>query len=259
MKRCVALAAAGVIAVGIVVAVAFWPRGATPTDETKVRKDFEARTEGAAQRDDIAALPAPGIYRYDTSGLEELKVGVLPTETRPYPRSIPATIVDGGPGCFTMTLNLLEQHSEDSTFCVGGDGAISLAGHEKRQQVGPMKATAEMTCDPDVLVEPDGPVAPLTCELTMDGGPAKLNATLQGTATSNPSATVDVAGTSVEATEVDIDLEATGGLTGTWRERVWFARDGALPLRVARDLDLEGLAAFTEHRDSTIGELHPED
>ncbi|MBK6969130.1 MAG: hypothetical protein IPH29_08475 [Candidatus Microthrix sp.] len=58
--------------------------GATPTDETRVREDFEARTNESAGPDGAAGLLHP-IYRFDTSGSEELKLGVLPTETRPYP------------------------------------------------------------------------------------------------------------------------------------------------------------------------------
>lgn len=265
MKRSLALVLVGVVVVAVVVGVVLSPRGATPTDQAKVREDFQARggtsvgSDTSTGSDTSADTPAPGIYRYDTSGSEELKLGVLPTETRPYPESITATIVDADPGCFTMTLNLLEQHGEDTTFCVGDGGAISLAGHEKRQQVGPLNPTAAMTCDPDTIADPDRSTAPLTCELTLDGGPAKLNATLRGTSASDPSANVDVDGTPVEATEVDIDFEVTGDLTGTWRERVWFSRKDALPLRITRDLDLKGLAAFTEHRDSTLISLKSED
>lgn len=259
MKRSVVLAVAGALVVVVVGAVVVWPRGATPTDETRVREDFEARTNESAGPDGAAGTPPPGIYRFDTSGSEELKLGVLPTETRPYPETISATVVDADPGCFTMTLHLLEQHSEDSTYCIGDDGTISLAGHEKHQQVGPMNPTADMTCDPDVLAKPADGSVPLNCELTLDGGPKQLTATLKGTSRSKRPVTVDLGdGTPVEATEVDLDFAVTGDLTGTWRERLWFA-DDALPVRIARDLELEGLASFTEHRHSTLVGLTPED
>lgn len=155
MKRSVAAALAGVLLIGLVEAVAFWPRGATPADEMKVRDDFAARDGNPAAPNAALRTPEPGIHRYATSGSEELKLGPLPTETRPYPTSISAPIVDADPGCFTITLHLLEQHSEDTTYCVGEDGSIRLDGHTKRQQIGPMNPTADMACDPDVLVDPE--------------------------------------------------------------------------------------------------------
>jgi hypothetical protein len=246
----------GVVLAGVL-AVALWPRGATPADEAQVRKDFEARTAASTRPDDAPAIPAPGIYRYVTTGSEELKLGVLPTETRPYPDSVSATLVDADTGCFTMTLNLLEQHGEDTTFCVD-DGTIRLDRHEKRQQVGPLRPTAEMTCDPAVLVDPKNDSVPIDCKLALDGGPKQLNATLEGTSASNRSAAVTVDGTPVDATEVTIDFKVTGDLTGTWREQVWFSHTDALPLRITRDLHLDGLAAFTEKRDSTLAGLDPE-
>ena len=259
MKRSVAAALAGVLLIGLVGAVAFWPRGATPADEMKVRDDFAARAGNPAAPNAALRTPEPGIHRYATSGSEELKLGPLPTETRPYPTSISAPIVDADPGCFTITLHLLEQHSEDTTYCVGEDGSIRLDGHTKRQQIGPMNPTADMTCDPDVLAKPADGSVPLNCELTLDGGPKQLTATLKGTSRSKRPVTVDLGdGTPVEATEVDLDFAVTGDLTGTWRERLWFA-DDALPVRIARDLELEGLASFTEHRHSTLVGLTPED
>lgn len=259
MKRSVAAALAGVLLIGLVGAVAFWPRGATPADEMKVRDDFAARDGNPAAPNAALRTPEPGIHRYATSGSEELKLGPLPAETRPYPTSISAPIVDADPGCFTITLHLLEQHSEDTTYCVGEDGSIRLDGHTKRQQIGPMNPTADMACDPDVLVDPERDRAPVACELTLDGGPKQLTAELTGTSTWTRRVTVELGdGTPVDTTEVDLSFEVTGDLTGTWRERVWLAGDDALPVRITRDLDLDGLAAFTEHRDSTLTTLTPE-
>lgn len=93
----------------------------------------------------------------------------------------------------------------------------------------------------------------------MDGGPKQLTAELTGTSTWTRRVTVELGdGTPVDTTEVDLSFEVTGDLTGTWRERVWLAGDDALPVRITRDLDLDGLAAFTEHRDSTLTTLTPE-
>ena len=115
-----------------------------------------------------------------------------------------------------------------------------------------------MTGDPAVLVDPKNDSVPIDCKLALDGGPKQLNATLEGTSASNRSAAVTVDGTPVDATEVTIDFKVTGDLTGTWREQVWFSHTDALPLRITRDLHLDGLAAFTEKRDSTLAGLDPE-
>ena len=131
------------------------PRRDTVTEQEAL-EDYRSRdTTPAAQRDDTAGsatLPAPGVYSYTASGQEVVKLGPLPAETRPYPDTMTVVIVDDEPSCFTATLNLLDQHTEDTTYCLDDTGRLLIDSHHKHQQIGAVNPSAAMTCDPDVLI-----------------------------------------------------------------------------------------------------------
>lgn len=245
-KRIAAIA--GVVAAVLLLGVGYlvWPRGSSEVTEDEALEDFRSRTASAEEPGAAgsSATPGPGVYTYDASGQEEVKLGVLPTEVRPYPDAVTVSIVGEGTDCFTATLNLLDQHTEDTTYCVT-EGGLRMASHEKRQQIGALSPRATVSCDPDLLFGPDVNSTGLACDMTVDGGPAQLTAELTGTATSEPM-TLEVGDEAVEAVRIDLSYVAEGGLTGTWTERVWLAEADMLPLRIERDLDLSGLAEFTE-------------
>jgi hypothetical protein len=241
------------VAAGVVAYVA-WPRGATPVTEDEALHDFRARD--TSMSDQATGVPPPGVYTFAATGQEEVKLGVLPSQTRPYPGTVNVVIVDTGPRCFTTTVNLLDQHREDTTYCVTDDGSLRIEHHEKRQEVGALRPQATMTCDPDALVVPDVDSTALDCRLSLSGGPAAVNATLHGTSTSERT-TVEVGGQPVDAVAVDVRYQISGDLSGSWDERVWFAVDDWLPLRIERELDLRGPASFTERSELTLRSLEP--
>lgn len=251
----------GIAVIAVIAVIALWPRGATPVDRDTAVSDFRARAttgdSNDATSDGDRPTPAPGVYRFETTGSENVKLGPLPTETRPYPRSVFVSIVDADGHCFTATLNLLQQHTEDTTYCVSESGGLRLESHRKHQQVGAMKPVADMTCDPALLIDPVRPKMPLNCRLSISGGPARLSTTLTGTSSSTRSTTVTVDGAPVDAVAFDLELTLQGDLTGTWHEHVWFARATWLPLRISRELDFRGLATFTERSDSVLTSLKP--
>ncbi len=88
------------------------------------------------------------------------------------------------------------------------------------------------------------------------GGPVELTAGVAG-ATQVSEATVDVGGPAVDAVVLDTTYEVSGDLTGTWHEKVWFAVDDWLPLRIERALDLDGLATFTERSALVLADPDP--
>ena len=271
MKR--KLLVAGPVALVVVIAlVAFlaWPRGGTAVTEDEALDNFRSDQSASTTSDDagsaegtegpsaVDTTPTPGVYSFATTGQESVKLGPLPAETRDYPGIVPVTVTEGEQeGCFTVKLDLLAEHSEDTTYCTTDDDGLRLAAHSKRQTVGPMKPVATMACDEDVLIDPQatGETA-LTCSLTIDGGPAELSATVDGTVTAR-TAVVDVDGREVAAVQVDIVNTLSGDLTGTWNESLWFSEDDWLPLRIVRSLDMQGLAAFSETSDLTITTLDP--
>ncbi|MCZ7631144.1 MAG: hypothetical protein M5U19_19805 [Microthrixaceae bacterium] len=67
------------------------------------------------------ATPTPGVYRYAGSGSETVQLGPIPEETRTLPSGINGVVTHAeavsDQACFVTTLNLIEQHTEDSTYC----------------------------------------------------------------------------------------------------------------------------------------------
>lgn len=262
-RRRALVAAAAVVAVVVAVAAwSLWPRGAREVSEEEALEDFRSRTTTASSTADEAGssdaptTPAPGVYTYRATGEEEVKLGPLPTETRTLPETVTAVVVDDGDGCFTLTLNLFAEHTEDTRYCVADDGTVTLAEHVKHQRIGALSPTATVGCDPDVLVVPGSDTTDLRCDLSLAGGPATITAELVGTASTAAVEARTVGGTEVEATPLTIAYEVSGDLDGTWTETLWLAPDH-LPLRIERTLDLAGPATFTERSELDLVDLTP--
>jgi len=238
-------------------AFVLWPRGSDPITTEEALEDFRDRSESEVpdpvEGDD--PMPVAGVYRYHATGGESVKLGALPTEDRPYPEELTAVVV-AEDGCFTFTLNLLAQHTEETTYCPSGQ-ELTLRDHVKHQQVGALRPEAAMTCDPGLLHGLAAARQELRCSLQMAGGPARLNAQLVGTSAAEVPASVDVGGEAQEAVKLDLSYEISGDLRGTWHEVVWFGTDWT-PLRIERDLELQGLATFTEHSELVLVDRTPE-
>ncbi len=224
-----------------------WPRGTTPLTEDEALDAFRDNNTGlTTSPPGASALPPPGVYVFAASGEEEIKLGALPTETRPYPDTVPVSVSHLDRSCFTVTIGLLDQHTEETTYCVSADRALAINSHVKHQQIGALSPIAKMECDPAEVVRTEEGQAPLRCRLTLSGGPARLTARLHGTSRFTHGATVMVAGEWVRAAKVDITYEISGDLTGTWAETLWLRADDWLPLRIEHNLELQGLAALRE-------------
>src|SRR3546814_16520768 len=69
-----------------------------------------------------------------------------------------------------------------SDVCSSDLGGLTLDGHTKHQRIGALSPVATLSCDPGTLIEPGLDTVALSCDLSLDGGPASINATLAGTA-----------------------------------------------------------------------------
>lgn len=293
-RSLVALVAALVLVVGLGVgAYTFWPRSASPITEEEALDRFRERAqdaeagqsgegaqggesaqggeadggevdgagsapgaEPAASRPEVA-LPAAGVYTFTTTGGEDVKLGMLPTETRTYPSTVTAIVVADSDVCATVTLNLLEQHTEDTTYCTTPTGGLRIDRHVKHQKVGSLSPTATMTCDPGMIFEPEESALDPSCILELAGGPAQLTADVDGNSRSVAGEVVEVDGAEVAATKVELRYVISGDLTGTWTEDIWFADHDRTPLRIERQLDLNGLATFNEDSTLALTSLEP--
>lgn len=260
MKRNLAIGVGVAILVVVIVgAFLLWPRGTSEVTEEDALSDFRNRTSAspttAAEHDaDARAVPEPGVYTYDATGEEVVKLGPLPAEARPLPGTVTAVVVDEG-DCFELTLNLFEQHTETTRYCTA-EGGLTLEEHTKNQKIGALSPTATMTCDPSTLLDASSEAQDLECRLEMSGGPASITATLSGRALPGDESEATVDGEQVRARPLTLSYQVSGDLSGTWEEILWLDASN-LPVRIQRKLDLAGPATFTEHSDLQLVSLTP--
>lgn len=259
-RRILAVAGVVVLALVAVGAFLFWPRGTTEVTESDALDDYRDRGSAttvapAEEGSSLRTVPLPGVYTYRASGQEDVKLGPLPAETRPFPETITAVVVALGDNCFDVIVKLFEQHTEDTRYCVD-DATLTLAAHTKHQKIGPLSPTATMACDPRTLLASSADRHDLACTLELSGGPAAISATLAGTATRGQSEQLTIGGEQLEATPLTIAYKVSGGLSGTWTEVLWLSSEH-LPLRIERTLDLSGPATFKETSQLDLESLTP--
>ena len=264
------------LGVSVVLALAFlfWPRDTTQISEQDAIAAFRdgqaTRTDGseATKRDRSAdrRTPVPGVYTYAAEGQEEVKLGPLPAESRPFPTTITATAVDTGTGCFNWTVNLFVEHTEETRWCT--DPVLRLETHTKHQKVGPLTPTFTMTCDPGAMTTATAangvdPVAAtdsttnLSCHLTVGGGPVSVDTEIDGTAIrSGEEVPIRVGDVDVPTTRITVHFPVSGTINGTWDETTWWSADH-LPVRIERTLDLSGPATFKETSRLQLRSLEP--
>jgi hypothetical protein len=96
----------------------------------------------------------------------------------------------------------------------------------------------------------------MSCVETFDVSGLVLTIRLEGTATSEPGGRITVDGQAVETTHLRIDLTGSGDLAGHSIEDWWVTADG-LPVRIERDIDLDGPGHFVEKSTLTLHTLEP--
>lgn len=261
MKRKI-LAAVAVVAVLLAAfgAWTFWPRGTNEVSEQDAVDDFRDRTTTPTSpetEDDptTPAIPEPGVYTFAAEGSEDVKLGPLPAQTRPFPDQVTATVVDEGGGCFQLTLSFFEEHTEDTRYCATEDG-LTLVAHTKHQKIGALSPTGEMSCDPSVLLATGQDEQELTCTLDLTGAPVAISASLAGTATAGETEEVTIGTETVDVTPLTIVYDVSGDLSGTWTETLWLT-ESHLPVRIERTLDLSGPATFSEQSRLDLEDLTP--
>ena len=256
------LAAIGVLvlAAGAAGAYAFWPRGAKEVSKQEAVEDFRDRqgttaTNPEASEPSEPSGPAAGVYEFEATGTESVKLGPLPAEERTLGPKVTASVVTGEKGCFTWTLNLFKEHTEDTDFCPSGTG-LKLVTHIKNQTFGALTPKLVMTCDPGLLPGPGEPDKDIACELKLEGGPVPVSTAVKGTASTAQAKSFEVDGQSVEATPVTVSFTVSGDISGTWVETTWWF-DSNLPIHLERDLDLKGPATLFESSELQLLSLQP--
>jgi hypothetical protein len=183
--------------------------------------------------------PAAGVYRSSAEGDAELS---FPPIDQVDGDVVPLTLEHLADGCWRITVDFNEWHSQSWDHCVV-DGRILERGGQtvQRWDVGAatLDNTSTFTCDPPiVLVDPTatpGASWPQSC--------AGTNSAIAGTTTSAGPYTyvgpdeLEIGGQPVEVHHYVQERAITGSQEGRNIVDYWFAEDG-LPVRMERTVDV---------------------
>ena len=103
---------------------------------------------------------------------------------------------------------------------------------------------------------PTGTTAPMACHEVFDVSGITLVVDFEGTASAEPAPAATVDGRTVEVAHLRLEMRGTGDLSGHWIEDWWLTADG-LPVRMVRDIDLDGPGHFVERSTLTLRSLDP--
>lgn len=274
-----------VVAVAAVaVAMVAWPRGGTAVEKDKAVTDYRQNSSTGdkpkIESTDEAkvkapSIPATGVYAYSAVGQEEVKLGPFPADTRVFPTEIVASVTDDpaaasttgakGERCFDYELNLIAEHVEKTTYCAqavkdskdSNGFQLTIAAHTKNMKMGPASPVATLACDPVIVIAQGVNKSDIPCTLKLGGGPMEVNAEMKGTLTVGAPEAIDVGGTSVQASLVSITYLAAGKVSGPWSEKIWMSVDNWLPVKIVRDVNLQGPASIRETSELTLKSLEP--
>jgi hypothetical protein len=249
----------GGIAVVLVLVVAggaafvLWPRRPTPITEDDALDEFRGGTVPGVGP---SAGPAPGVYTYDAVGTESIDMGPVPLPERTIPSTVTLVVQPADGACWSLDLNLMAEHTETTRACREADGGLSLPSQTKAVLVPGFRVGITNACDPAVVLSPTAADLPLACRETFDVSGLVLAVDLEGTATSEPGGPMTVEGRAVDTVHLHIDLTGTGDLEGHSIEDWWVTTDG-LPVRMERDIDLDGPGHFVERSTLTLRSVTP--
>ncbi|KAA0233348.1 MAG: hypothetical protein EDR02_14020 [Actinobacteria bacterium] len=242
-------------------AIVFWPRGSTPVSPEEALAEFRSR-QPDPDTEAATGWPAEGVYTYEASGSEEVKLAVMPTETREIPPVVPATVLRDGRGrCFELQIEFMAEHVEQTRYCLEEDASLVLEQNRKQQRIGALRPQATMDCEDATLLSDlptNGEASTYSCVLAMSSGLGPtVDARLQGRVRVVGSERIEIGDGAVEAVHVQIRYDVSGDLTGGWAEDLWFDPASHLPVRIGREIELSGLANFHESSLLNLSALEP--
>jgi len=254
-RRWLLISAALVVAVFVgAAAFLYWPRSPTAITEQDALQQFRGQSSGLS-----GAGPTAGVYSFDADGTEKISMGPLPLPTRDIPSTVTDVVRPTDGACWASTLNLMGEHTETTTWCGDVATGVVLRGQDKHETVPGFQVDAVTTCDPGTIVGPGAGRGALDvhCTLVMDVSGLKLTVDLVGTSTVEPGGDVDVDGTTVATSHVVLAMTATGDLAGHWNEEYWLT-DRLMPVKVVRDVVLDGPGRFDEKTTLVLRSLTPQ-
>jgi hypothetical protein len=226
---------------------------ATQVDlRTALRLYREDQKNGRSSNDH---LPPSGVYRYRTTGGEQLSLGNIS-------RSFPAAtdmIVTQSAGCADMRWEPLEQHMEGLVECPQKDGALRLSSALSYEQIAGTTTNSVITCPSNMYFVPPDPTAGKQWQSTCHSKGEAVVFSGQVIGLSG----LDVGGTEVPALHLRLTLSFSGTESGTNPNDYWVSLQNGLILRqsetvqVAQSAGPLGSVRYTEQMAIALASVAP--
>lgn len=181
----------------------------------------------------------PGVYRYATSGYEE--VDALGGARHDYPAQTAVSYRPGGCGSEDRWQPLRERYSLN-TLCRGPQGLEARRSVQRREFFGQSEEQV-LVCAPGLVLVPDDPRPGRTFSGTCRSDDTVVTLTVRVVGES----TVAIGSRSVQAIHVRVDGTLTGSTRGTTQREEWFTKEGLL---------LRGTGTTETDRDTSPGTVH---
>lgn len=226
---------------------------ATQVDlRTALRLYRDDRNEG---RSGNAHLPPSGVYRYRTTGGEQLSIGGI---SRSFPDATDMIVTQSGK-CATMKWEPLVQHMEGIVECPQKDGALLLSSAVSYEQIAGTSTNSVITCPPNMYFVPPDPVAGKRWHATCHSKGQAIGFLGQVIGVSG----LDVGGTEVPALHLRLTLSFSGAESGTNPNDYWVSLQNGLILRQSETVQVSqnagplGSVRYTEQMAIALTSVAP--
>ncbi len=213
------------------------------------RQDQDSAAAGSSDK-----LPASGVYRYQTSGVERLSVGDI---TRNFPAFTNLIVTDAR--CSTMRWEPFEEHVEGLVTCPSPNGSMSITSVPSYEQIAGTQTTTVLQCPPGTYLLPPEPVAGEQWQTTCHAAGQTVVVTGQVVGT----AMVDVGRIQMPAVHTRLSMALSGSESGTNPNDYWLSASTGLILRQSETVEVSqqagplGSVHYEEHMSIELASIHP--
>jgi hypothetical protein len=174
-------------------------------------------------------LHPSGVYRYRTSGSEQLSIGGI---SRTFPTDTDMIVTDDK--CSTLTWEPFEQHVEGLVECPLVNGATSIMSAPNYEDIAGIRTTSVIRCPASAYLIPPDPIPGTQWHTTCDSGGQRIAFSGQFLGLSS----VAVGRRQVPALHARTILRFSGSQSGTSPSDYWISAQNGIILRQRETVDL---------------------
>jgi hypothetical protein len=226
---------------------------ATPISLSTALREFQDQAHGRVNGGS-GGLPAPGVYRYATTGSESIN---LPGDDRSFPSNTEMVVT--GTRCETVAWDALIQHVERMLECPGPGGGVSATTWTETIDLGGLGQTSVTTCPKTMYLLPPHLVAGKRWSGTCREGSTRVRQVGQIVG----EAGIRVGGAFVPAVHVRYLAWVHGSQSGTTTEDLWIAVPSGVIAKETEGVNVNqkvgplGSVHYTEHMTASLRSLRP--